>query len=70
MSQLTYDWLVSQDQGKLSEAEPLMRRSLAIKEKALGPDHPDVAISLSSIASLLQVCAISLSFLIVMCLLL
>ena len=32
-----------------------MHRSLAIKEKALGPDHPDVAISLSSIAQLLQV---------------
>ena len=26
-----------------AEAEPLLRRALAIREKALGPDHPDVA---------------------------
>ena len=34
---------VSQDQGKLDEAEPLFLRSLAIREKALGPVHPSVA---------------------------
>jgi tetratricopeptide (TPR) repeat protein len=34
-------------------AEPLYRRSLAIREKALGPDHPDVAQSLNNLASLL-----------------
>ncbi|MEI7934699.1 MAG: tetratricopeptide repeat protein [Chlorobiaceae bacterium] len=27
-------------QGKYAEAEPLFRRALAIKKKALGPDHP------------------------------
>ena len=31
------------NQGKYAEAEPLYKRSLAIREKALGPDHPDVA---------------------------
>ena len=31
------------DQGRYADAEPLYKRSLAIEEKALGPDHPDVA---------------------------
>ena len=31
------------DQGKHDEAEALFRRSLAILEKVLGPEHPDVA---------------------------
>ena len=34
------------------EAEPLYRRDLAITEKALGPDHPDVAITLVNISAL------------------
>ena len=29
--------------NRLAEAEPLMRRALAIDEAAYGPDHPDVA---------------------------
>jgi tetratricopeptide (TPR) repeat protein len=35
-----------------ADAEPLNKRSLAIREKALGPDHPDVAISLNNLAAL------------------
>ena len=35
-------------------AEPLYKRSLAIREKALGPDHPDVASSLNNLAWLYQ----------------
>ena len=35
-------------------AEPLYERSLAIKEKALGPDHPAVAASLQNYAALLR----------------
>ncbi len=35
-----------------SLAEPLYKRSLAIREKALGPDHPDVAQSLVNLAAL------------------
>ena len=34
--------------------QSLYRRSLAIREKALGPDHPDVAISLNNLAALLM----------------
>lgn len=30
-------------QGKYAEAEPLYERSLAIREKVLGPEHPLVA---------------------------
>jgi len=39
-------------QGKYAEAEPLNKRSLAIREKALGPAHPDVANSLNNLAGL------------------
>ena len=34
---------VNQAKGEYGRAEPLYQRGLAIKEKALGPDHPDVA---------------------------
>ena len=40
------------DQGRYADAEPLYKRSLAIREKALGPDHPDVATSLNNLAAL------------------
>ena len=39
-------------QGRYAEAEPRYRRALAIQEKALGPEHPDVATSLTSLAAL------------------
>ncbi len=39
-------------QGQYAQAEPLYKRSLAIREKALGPDHPDVATSLNNLAEL------------------
>jgi tetratricopeptide (TPR) repeat protein len=38
-----------------AEAEPLMRRALAINENSSGPDHPDVARDLNNLARLLQV---------------
>ena len=38
--------------GQYAEAEPLYKRSLAIMEKALGPDHPMVALSLNNLALL------------------
>ncbi len=41
-------------QGENDQAEQLYRRSLAIREKALGPDHPDVATSLDNLAELYQ----------------
>ena len=40
------------DRGLYEEAEPLYQRSLAIEEKALGPDHPDVATTLNNLARL------------------
>ena len=39
-----------QRQGRYAEAEPLYKRSLAIREKALGPDHPDVGTALNNLA--------------------
>ncbi len=41
-------------QGRYAEAEPLLKRALAIFEKALGPEHPDVATSLENYAVLLR----------------
>ncbi|HZL70244.1 MAG TPA: tetratricopeptide repeat protein [Candidatus Limnocylindrales bacterium] len=39
--------------GDYAAAEPLFRRALAIDDKALGPEHPDVARDLSNLAELL-----------------
>ncbi len=41
-----------QTQGHHAVVEPLYERSLAIVEKALGPEHPDVATSLNNLAVL------------------
>lgn len=51
-------------QGKFGEAEPLYKRSLAIDEKAYGPDHPEVAEDLANWAVVLyqQVKAIILMY--------
>jgi tetratricopeptide (TPR) repeat protein len=38
--------------GRYSEAVPIAERVLAIREKALGPEHPDVANSLNNLAAL------------------
>jgi tetratricopeptide (TPR) repeat protein len=37
---------------RCADAEPLYKRSLAIKEKVLGPDHPFVATALNDLAAL------------------
>lgn len=42
-------------QGKYAEAGLLYERSLAIQEKALGPEHPDMATSLNNWAVLLKI---------------
>jgi tetratricopeptide (TPR) repeat protein len=39
-------------QGNYAEAEPLYQRSLVIMEKALEPEHPDIALSLNNLAEL------------------
>ncbi|CAN0339491.1 unnamed protein product, partial [Scytosiphon promiscuus] len=41
-------------QGKYDEAGPLYERSLTIREKAYGPDHPEVATALNNWAVVLQ----------------
>ena len=40
--------------GHYAEARVLLASSLSIREKALGPDHPDVAMSLTNLANLLS----------------
>jgi tetratricopeptide (TPR) repeat protein len=40
--------------NRLAEAEPLMRRALAIDEASYGLDHPNVAIRLNNLAQLLR----------------
>ncbi len=37
-------------QGEYAEAESLYRRALAIQERVLGPEHPDVAASVNNLA--------------------
>jgi hypothetical protein len=48
--------------GRYSDAIPIAQQALAIREKALGRDHPDVATWLNNLAGLYvsQGCAISL----------
>jgi tetratricopeptide (TPR) repeat protein len=38
--------------GRYGDAEPLYKRALGVREKALGLDHPDVATSLNNLAEL------------------
>ena len=44
--------VVYDDQGKYGDAEPLYKRALAVDEKALGPNHPDVARDLINVAAM------------------
>jgi CHAT domain-containing protein/Tfp pilus assembly protein PilF len=41
-------------QNRFGEAEPLYIRSIAIREKALGPDHPQVGTALNHLGELLR----------------
>jgi tetratricopeptide (TPR) repeat protein len=40
------------ERGRYTDAEPLYRRALAIREKTLEPEHPDVATSVNNLARL------------------
>ena len=42
--------------GRHEDAEPAHNRALEIREKALGPDHPDVGMSLSNLALAIYHC--------------
>ncbi len=46
--------LLYHDQSKLADAEPLYQRALAIQEKALGPEHAEVATVLVNLSALLK----------------
>ena len=46
-------------QADFAAARPLYERALAIREKVLGPDHPETATSLNNLATLLQARATS-----------
>lgn len=46
--------LYLEERARLDEAEPMFRRALEIGEKALGNNHPNVAIALNNLASLLE----------------
>ena len=41
-------------QGRYDAAEPLYKRSLTIREKALGPEHSDVGQIFNNLASLYE----------------
>jgi CHAT domain-containing protein/Tfp pilus assembly protein PilF len=45
---------VYQSQGRYADAEGLYQRALAIKEKALGANHPNVATTLNNLANVYQ----------------
>jgi tetratricopeptide (TPR) repeat protein len=40
--------------GKFAEAEPLLRRAVAVDERNFGPNHPNVATCLNNLAALLH----------------
>jgi tetratricopeptide (TPR) repeat protein len=46
--------LYNKKRGKYAEAEPLYKRALGIYERAVGPDHPDVATGLNNLATLYE----------------
>jgi tetratricopeptide (TPR) repeat protein len=41
-------------QGQYAQATPLFQRALAIREKVLGPEHPDTVTVLGNYADLLR----------------
>ena len=43
---------IAYDLGRYAEAQTFFEKALAIREKALGPEHPDVAASLNNLAEL------------------
>jgi tetratricopeptide (TPR) repeat protein len=53
-AQLNQKALQLYEQGRYADAEPLYKRSLAISEKALGPDHPEVAFSMNDLAEVYE----------------
>jgi hypothetical protein len=46
--------MLLQAQGKLGEAEPLMRETLEVQRATLGPKHLDTLTSMNNLATLLR----------------
>jgi tetratricopeptide (TPR) repeat protein len=44
--------LLYRSQGRYSEAEPLYQQALALRQKLLGDEHPDVATSFNNLGML------------------
>jgi tetratricopeptide (TPR) repeat protein len=55
MNALSQQIIQLRNQGRYSEAIPLAQRVVAIQQKTLGPEHPDVATSLNNLAVLYRV---------------
>jgi tetratricopeptide (TPR) repeat protein len=50
-NRLSYVALVSEATGAYAEAQALQERALALREQALGPDHPSIAGNLNNLAT-------------------
>jgi tetratricopeptide (TPR) repeat protein len=46
--------LLLEDEGRFSEAEPLLRKSLALRRQLLGEDHPQTLTAINNLGTLLQ----------------
>jgi len=46
--------LVLRKQGKYEASEEMYQRALELREKVLGPEHPDVLISMNNLAGVLR----------------
>ena len=45
---------IHQRRGEAAEAEALYRRSATIKERVFGPEHPELAVTLNNLATVLR----------------
>ncbi|MCK5254610.1 MAG: tetratricopeptide repeat protein, partial [Deltaproteobacteria bacterium] len=50
LNELNHKAVILFEQGRYSEAAKVAEEALAVAEKTLGPDHPDVATSLNNLA--------------------
>ena len=54
ISQALNQAVAAHKEGKLQEAEPLLRKALKSQEEVLGPKHPDTLTSLHDLGNLLM----------------
>jgi len=53
-NRLNEQFVILYQEGRYSEAAEVAEEALAVAEKTLGPDHPDVAASLNNLAGIYQ----------------